>query len=62
MEAIEAIADLSPGSQVLVQIVVPIICPESARLMVRNVFTATKSDTLASYVISSNVEDHQVQV
>ena len=62
VEAIEAIAGLSPGSQVPVQIVVPIIHPESARLMVKNVFTATKRDTLANYVSPSNAENPQVQV
>ena len=63
MEAIEAIANHSPGSlEVPVQIVVPIIHPENARLMVRSAFTATKRDTLASYVAQSNMEDHQDQV
>ena len=42
VEAIEAIADLNPGSLVLVQIEVLTIHSESAKLMARNVSTATK--------------------
>ena len=46
MEAIEARVDTGPNhiSQVPVTIVGPIMCPESARLMVKNVITATSKD------------------
>ena len=61
MEAIEAIADLNPGSPVLAQVVVPVSHPGSVRHMVKNVFTATKRDTSVNYVIPSNAENLQVQ-
>ena len=61
VEAIEAIAiaDLNPGSPVLVQIVVLTIHPESAKLTARNAFTATRKDTSANYVVPNNVESPQ---
>ena len=59
MEAIEAIANLNPGSPVLVQIVVLTIHPESAKLMARNAFTATSKGTSVNFVIPNNVESPQ---
>ena len=59
MEAIEAIADLNPGSPVLVQIAVLTIHPESAKLMARSAFTATRKGTSVNYVIPNNVENLQ---
>ena len=59
MEAIEAIANLNPGSPVLVQIAVLTIHPESAKLMARNAFTATRKGTSVNYVIPNNVESPQ---
>ena len=50
MEAIEAIANYSPGSQVLVQIVALIIHPKNARPMVRSASISTKRDNLVNYV------------
>ena len=61
VEAIEAIAiaDLNPGSLVLVQIVVLTIHPKSAKLMAKNAFTATRKGTSVNYVIPNNVENLQ---
>ena len=59
VEAIEAIADLNPGSPVLVQIVVLTIHPKSAKLMARNASTATKKGTSANYVSPNNVKSPQ---
>ena len=61
VEAIEAIAiaDLNPGNLVLVQIVVLAIHPESAKLMARNAFTATRKGTSANYVTPNYVESPQ---
>ena len=59
MEAIEAIADLNPGSPVLVQTAVLTIHPESAKLTARNASTATKKGTSANYVIPNNMESPQ---
>ena len=56
MEAIGVTAGSNPGSLVDVRIVVPVIHPKSAKLMERNVFTATRKDILASFVTSNNVE------
>ena len=58
-EAIEAIADLNPGSLVLDQIVVLTIHPESAKLTTRNAFIATRKGTLVNYVIPNNMESPQ---
>ena len=57
-EAVEAIggtAGLTPGSLVAAQTVDPVTHLRSARHMGKNVFTATKRDTLANSVIQSNV-------
>ena len=61
VEAIEAIAiaDLNPGSPVLVQIAVLTIHPESAKLMVRNTVTAARKGTSVNYVIPNNMESTQ---
>ena len=59
VEAIEAIANLNPGSLVLVRIVVLTIHPESAKLTARNAFTATRKGTSVNYVIPNNVESPQ---
>ena len=56
---IEAIADLNPGNQVLVQIAVLTIHPESAKLTAKNAFTATRKGTSVNYVIPNNVENLQ---
>ena len=61
MEAIEVIADLSLGSLVLVQIVVPVTHPGSVKHMAKNVFTATKRDISVNYVIPDNMENLRVQ-
>ena len=61
MEAMEAIAiaNLNPGSLVLVQIVVLTIHPESAKLTARNAFTAIRKGISVNYVIPNNVESPQ---
>ena len=59
MEAIEAIADLNPGSPVLVQIAVLTIHPESEKLTARNAFTTTRKGTSVNYVIPNNMESPQ---
>ena len=59
VEAIEARLDTGPNhiSQVPVTIVGPTMHPESTRLMVKNVITATSKDISVSFVIPSNVEN-----
>ena len=61
VEAIEAIAiaDLNPGSPVLLQIAVLTIHPKSAKLTARSAFTATRKGTSVNYVIPNNVENVQ---
>ena len=55
MEAIGVTAGPNPGSLVDVQILDPITDLRSVRPMARNVFTATRKDILASFVVQSNV-------
>ena len=57
VEAIETIADLNPGNPV--RIAVLTIHPESAKLMARNAFTATRKGISVNYVIPNNVENLQ---
>ena len=59
VEAIEARLDTGPNhiSQVPVTIVGPTMHPESTRLIVKNVITATSKDISVSFVIPSNVEN-----
>ena len=59
VEAIEARVDIGPNhiSQVPVTIVGPIMCLESARLMVKNVITATSKNISVSFVIPGNIEN-----
>ena len=59
MEAIEARVNTGPNhiNQVPVIIVGPIMYPESARLTVKNVITATSKDISVSFVIPSNVRN-----
>ena len=59
VEAIKAIADLNPGSPVLVGIAGLTIHPRSAKLMARNAFTATTKGTSVNYVVPNNVESSQ---
>ena len=61
VEAIEAIviADLNPGSPVLVQIAVLAIHSKSAKLTARSAFTSTRKGTSVNYVIPNNVENLQ---
>ena len=60
-EAIAAIANLNPGSPVLVGIAVLTIHPKSAKLTARNAFTATRKGTSVNYVILNNMESPQVE-
>ena len=46
----------SLGSMAGVQIVVPVTLPKNVRHTAKNVFTATRKDILANFVIQSNVE------
>ena len=55
VEAIQVTAGPSPGSLVGVQIVDPVTHLRSVRPMARNVFTATRKDILASFVVQNNV-------
>ena len=59
VEAIEARVNtgLNHISQVPVTILGPIMHPESARFMVKNVITATNKDISVSFVVPSNVEN-----
>ena len=64
-EAVEAIgvtAGPSQGSLVGVRIVDLVTHLRSAKLMAKNVFTATRRDILASFVIQSNVASHLDQM
>ena len=55
VEAKGATAGPSPGSLAGVQIVDPVTLLRSVRPMTKNVFTATRKDILASFVLQNNV-------
>ena len=62
MEAKEVIAGPNLENLVGVQIVDPGTHLRSAKHMAKNVFTATKRDILASFVIQSNMASHLDQM
>ena len=62
IEAIGVIADHNLESLAGVQIVDSVTQPRSAKLMAKNVFTATRRGILASFVIQSNVASHLDQM
>ena len=62
MKAIGVIAGLNLESLAGVQIVYPVTHLRSAKHTAKNVFTATKRDILASFVIQSNVASHLDQL